>query len=181
MSLPAREECLSFYRELGTPDNIISHVLVVNRIAVFLAKRLRREGLPVDVELVDRASLLHDLDKWPCIQNKNIEHGFETERILAEKGYPEAGYYARQHRADLIINGLETWEEKIINYADRRVVEDRIVGMAERWDYINHKYPSKDGEKRRLMVKLSSELEKEIFSRIKMRPEELEREMDSEH
>ena len=173
MKLPTREQCLGFYREIGTPENIMKHVNIVNRIAVFLAKKLKGNGVAINIDLVDRASLLHDLDKWICINDKRLNHGFETERILKEIGYPEVGFYARQHRADLILEGLETWEEKIIAYADRRTLHDKIVLLNERFDDLNIRYPPKDKIKREKERQLSIELEKEIFSKLDFRPEEL--------
>ena len=173
MKYPSREECLRDYLEIKTPQNIIEHVIVVNKVAVFLAKKLKKKGIKLNLRLVDKASLLHDLDKWLCINDKSLKHGFETEKMLAEKGYPEIGFYARQHVAELILGELKTWEEKIINYADKRVLHDQIVSLKERFDYINERYPAKDFEKRRKIIELSYVLEKEIFSKLGFSPEEL--------
>lgn len=173
MKSPSREECLEWYKEYGTPDNIIEHVKTVNRLANFLAKELKDKGITIDLEMVDKASLLHDLDKWLCINDKSVDHGFETERILAKKGYPKIGFYARQHRADLILEELKSWEEKVISYADKRCNGEVVVTLKGRFDYINEKYPAKDKEKRNKEIRLFYELEKEIFDIIGMDPEDL--------
>lgn len=173
MKFPSTEECLKWYRDYETPNNIIEHVKTVNRVANFLAKELSNKGIKISLEMVDKASLLHDLDKWQCINDKTINHGFETEKILAKKGFPEIGFYARQHRADLILEKLETWEEKIISYADKRCNGDKVVSLKERFDYINEKYPAKDKEKRSREMKLFYELEKEIFDILKISPSDV--------
>jgi hypothetical protein len=138
-----------------------------------MAKKLREKGVKINIELVDIASLLHDLDKWLCINDKNLRHGFETEKILAEKGYPEVGFYARQHRADLISEGLNTWEEKVIAYADRRTMHDKLVLINERYDDLNLRYPPKNPEKREGERRLTLEMEKELFSNLDFRPEDV--------
>ena len=52
---PSREECIAWLKELKMPENILAHVMQVNRIAVFIAKKLKQKGVAVDVDLVDRA------------------------------------------------------------------------------------------------------------------------------
>ena len=44
MRFPTREQCLRWYKELGTPQNIIDHVIAVNKVAVFLCKKLKEKG-----------------------------------------------------------------------------------------------------------------------------------------
>ena len=173
MKFPTREECFSWYEEQNTPKNIIEHVKTVNKVANFLAEKLSKKGIKINLELVDKASLLHDLDKWQCINDKSINHGFETEKILTKKGYPEIGFYARQHRADLIVEKFKTWEEKIVSYADKRCNGDKVVSLKERFDYVNEKYPAKDINKRKEEIRLFYELESEIFNIIGINPDEL--------
>ncbi len=175
MRYPTKEQCFEFYKEQNTPQNMIEHVILVNKIAVFLAKKLKENGEKIDIKLVDAASLLHDLDKWICVNDKSLKHGFESERILTEKGFPEIGYYARQHVAEFITFGYKTWEEKVIAYADKRVNGDKIVSLKERFDYINIRYPAKDKKIRDDTIRLSYELEKEICEKIKIKAEELEK------
>ena len=86
MKLPTKEQILEWYKELDTPENIIDHVILVNKISMFLAKKLVEKGIKVNLELVDASSLVHDLDKWLCVNDKSIDHGFKTEEILKEKG-----------------------------------------------------------------------------------------------
>ncbi|MCM2326126.1 MAG: hypothetical protein NDI94_06700 [Candidatus Woesearchaeota archaeon] len=173
MKYPSHEECINWYKEQKTPDNIMAHVKKVNEVANFLAEKLTEKGIRINLEIVDKASLLHDLDKWMCINDKSIDHGFETERILTKKGFPDLGFYARQHRADIILDGLNSWEEKIIAYADKRCNDDNVVSLKERFDYVNVKYPAKDIEKRKREMRLFYELEEEIFRIIGISPDKL--------
>ena len=163
MKLPDHNQIIGWYKEIGTPVHIIHHAKFVNKIAMFLASELVKKGIKINLDLVDKASLVHDLDKWLCINDNTVKHGFKTEEILIEKGYPELGYYARQHRGDLIVHGLRTWEEKVIAYSDKRVQEDKIVSLKNRFEVINGRYPPKDVKEREEQIRLFFELEKEIF------------------
>ncbi|MEM3374407.1 MAG: hypothetical protein QXE31_04255 [Candidatus Woesearchaeota archaeon] len=180
MKLPTREQCLQFYKELETPENIINHVKKVNEVANFLALKLKEKGININLELVDRASLIHDLDKWYTLNHKEVLHGDYTKKILEQKGYPELGFYAKQHIIEGAILPYKTWEEKIIAYADKRVNGDKIISLKERWDYINKRYTAIDSEKRKFAEKLTYEIEKEIFDIIKLDPNKLEEEIKKE-
>lgn len=170
--MPSREKCLEFYKEQNTPENIMKHVLKVNKVAVFLAKKLLEKGEKIDFDLVDKASLLNDLDKWQCINDRSLVHGNITEQILTEKGYPELGYYAKRHIIEFLPKKAG-WEEKIIMYSDKRVLNDEIVTLEERFKYINEKYPPRDKEKRMNSIRHSYDVEKEIMEKIDMEPEGL--------
>ncbi len=171
--LPTREECFDLLKEYKVPENIIQHTLLVTKIAVFLAKKLKETGLDIDVDLVDRASLVHDLDK---IQTLNTgQHGIMTEEILTKRDYSLVGKIAMQHKFGTIHDPTLSWEAKIVNYADKRVAHDKLVSLKERideaWERYKHKYKKRDLEALRLFIKL----EEDIFSRIKLKPEDLEK------
>jgi hypothetical protein len=174
MKYPTRKQCFEFYWEINTPLNIVDHVIIVNNIAYFLAKKLKEKKVKIDLKLVDAASFLHDLDKWLCINNKTLVHGIETERILKEKGYPEVGYYAKQHIAELLTDD-STWEEKVICYSDKRVLDVKIVPLKKRFEYINLRYPPKDPERRLESIRNTYEIEQQIMEKIGMDTEELEK------
>ena len=57
VNLPSRDECYSILKEFEVPDGVMGHTELVNKIAVFLAKKLKQAGVDINVELVDRASL----------------------------------------------------------------------------------------------------------------------------
>jgi hypothetical protein len=128
----------------------------VNRVAVFLARRLQEAGESVNLELVDRASLLHDTvrvtdwdrlsfeyfpeppdpadipvweaqrKRWPA----SLPHARVNEEIFSDR-YPELSRVIAHHSIGAT-SELDSWEEKIVNYADRRVAHDRIVTLDER-------------------------------------------------
>jgi len=133
---------MEILNEVGMPENIKNHSMQVNRVAMFLAGKLREKGFPVNMRLVDAASLLHDIDKHYILQyGDEYSHGAEGARMLEEMGYPEVAPVVRKHvLCNLTRESLDTWEEKIVHYADMRVTRDRIVPLEERIDYIRKRY-----------------------------------------
>ena len=74
--------------------------------------------------------------------------------------------------------GPQTWEEKIVNYADKLVKHDEIVSLKERFDDLHERYTSKvipnfNEELRDEKEKIIFEYEKEIFSYLDFKPEDL--------
>jgi len=65
MNLPNKEECEELFAKYNTPQNVIKHSKQVNKIAVWLAKKLKENNIDINIELVDYASLLHDLVRLP--------------------------------------------------------------------------------------------------------------------
>ncbi|MBI2598383.1 MAG: HDIG domain-containing protein, partial [Candidatus Diapherotrites archaeon] len=142
MNLPSREECIGWLKELKMPANIFEHVMQVNRIAVFLAKKMRQKGIAVDVVLVDRASLVHDIDKHLTLENG--KHGYLGKEIVQKKGYPALAEFCVTHLLTFVPeNKFPSIEHKIVFYADKRVNGDQIVSLKERFEYFQKRYGSK--------------------------------------
>ncbi|MCX6706983.1 MAG: HDIG domain-containing protein [Candidatus Woesearchaeota archaeon] len=173
MNLPTHQQCIELFDEYKVPDNVRRHSFCVNKVAVFLARKLREKGIEIDVELVDRASLLHDLDKIPTLDKPG--HGEMTEKILLEKGHhPKIGKIIKKHCFNAILdNGLETWEEKLVNYSDKKCREDSIVTLHERFEYGKKRYPHLRGPRTNEAEQLFLDFEKEVFNIIRLDPEKL--------
>jgi len=60
-NLPTRQECFNIMKKYHVPSHILDHSQSVAKLAVFLAKKLNENGIIVDVALVERACLLHDM------------------------------------------------------------------------------------------------------------------------
>jgi putative nucleotidyltransferase with HDIG domain len=177
MKIPTKEECFEILKEYDVPQNIIDHSLRVTSIAVFLAKKLVEKGIEIDVDVVERASLLHDLDKIATLHDFNI-HGKVSQEILSKKGYAELGKIVFSHRAESIKDGVvESWEEKVVNYADKLAQNDKLVSVSERFEYGRKKYPHLTTPEHMRTEELVKEVEKEIFSHLDFEPCNLEEKM----
>ena len=167
--LPSREQCLKLLEKHKVPEHIVRHSVAVEKVAVFLAKKLVEAGQQVNVELVSRASLLHDIDKMRTLEI-GAGHGSISKQILEGESLPELGLLAFKHHLSHILGEkpFGNWEEKLVYYADKRVTHDQIVSLDERFEYLLERY----GNKKEIVDKISSckpkvkELEEEIFSKI---------------
>ncbi len=139
--LPDLVETLALLRAHGVPENVVRHSLAVAGVAHHLALRLRERGVPVDPLLVHRGALLHDLDK--LTSEKPADHGVGAGRILRSRGWPALARIAERH---VLGAQPETWEEKVVHYADKVVEEDEVVGLEARVTCLSCRY-SAEGEK----------------------------------
>lgn len=205
-NLPTRKECLALIEEHHVPSHIAKHSLAVAKLAVFLAQRLNEKGIAVDIDLVDRACLLHDIaricnikkldysrfeqpvtaedkEKWRQLRAiyEGVPHEYAAYDILKDK-YPALALTIKKHRYIGILNEKEkpnTWEEKLVYYADMRVMHDKIVPLEERLTEAHkrnvHFYKT---ETQRLSTiaqvdPLIYRLEKEIFDEIGLSPHQI--------
>jgi uncharacterized protein len=213
-SLPTHKECLAIIDEHHVPPHIVKHSLAVAKLAVFLAQRLNEKGTVVDVNLVDRACLLHDIvricdfkeldysrfeqpvtaeDKaiWQQLRAKYKEtpHEYAACDILKEK-YPALALTIKKHRYIGILNEKEkpnSWEEKLVYYADMRVMHDKIVPLEERLTEAHkrnvHFYKT-EAQRLSTIAKVDPliySLEKEIFDEIGLSPLDITDEFIDSH
>ncbi len=156
--IPTKEECLRLMGQYGMLENIIRHSLEVARVALFLSVELNKKGQRIDLGLVEAASLLHDLTKTECLKTKE-DHAQTGSQLLREMGYERVGKVVAQH----IWLGREgepstISEAEIVNYADKRVMHDRIVSLEERFKDLRERY----GRHQRAMDYLER-VQKEIY------------------
>jgi putative nucleotidyltransferase with HDIG domain len=173
MRIPTREECLQMLKENNVPRNIIEHSKAVADIAVELGRKLKSHGEDINLQLLEAGALLHDICKHECIgrgHEAEIAHGDMGADFLRKKGLPEIAEMARTHMMGAVLTPrmLDTWEKKLVFYADKRVNHDKRVTIDERFDYIEKRYPKEKGVfvKAKHIVK---KMEKEIFEKAGVR------------
>lgn len=171
--IPTEEECERLIVEMGMLENIVAHCRQVCRVALLLADHLRPDGL--NRELIQAAALLHDITKTRSFQTHE-DHAETGAQLLADLGYPELGRIVGQHvRLDRYFSSKIPAEEEIVNYADKRVLHDRIVPLSERMGYILEKY-GREPERKRAILLLWEEteaLEGRLFAGLPFAPEEI--------
>ncbi len=197
--IPTKEECFHLMDKYKTPIGVRKHCLAVNKVAVFLAKKLKAAGVDIDINIVDAASLLHDfvrqlnfysfdgakpeeLAVWRPLKEiySHMDHADIAAELLKNK-YPMIGRVIAKHGCQAVLNDeIETWEEKVVAYADRRVIHNKIASIEERYEDVRIRHeafyvrsgldPKKEKQK---MLKI----EKSIFRKLKFKPEQLEEEM----
>lgn len=175
-TIPTREECLRLMGEYRMLENIISHSFAVAKVALFLSVELNKKGQRIDLRLVEAASLLHDLTKTECLKTKE-DHALTGSQLLKRIGYERVGEIVARH-IWLGREGdpLSVCEEEIVNYADKRVMHDRIVSLEERFRDLKERY-GKHGRVEDYMEHLQGEtfgIESKIFHILQTDPNDLE-------
>jgi len=202
-SLPTRKECLAIIKEHHVPPHIVKHSLAVAKLAVFLAQQLKEKGIAMDVDLVDKACLLHDIvricnikeldysrfeqpvtaedkAKWQQLRARyeGVPHEYAAYDILKDK-YPALALTIKKHRYIGVLDEKEkpnTWEEKLVYYADMRVMHDKIVPLEERLNEAHRRnvhFYKTDTQRLSTIAKVDPliyRLEKEIFDKIGLSP-----------
>jgi len=205
-NLPTRKECQAIIEGHHVPPHIVKHSLAVAKLAVFLAQKLKEKGITIDVNLVDKACLLHDIvricdfkeldfnrfeqpvtaeDKaeWQQLRAKyeGIPHEYAAYDILKEK-YPALALTIKKHRYIAVLDEEEkpnTWEEKLVYYADKRVMHDNIVTLKERLTEAHKRnvfFYDTEAQSKIIIAKVDPliyRLEKEIFEKVGLDPVEI--------
>ena len=197
-ALPTHKQCLRMLKEHRVPSHIVRHSLTVAKLAIFLAERLKEKGVPVDVALVDRACLLHDIfricdfkqsDDGKAEQNTTWKSKAKRQQIkshedaaydLLKEKYPVLALTVKKHRYSALLDEKErphTCEEKLVYYADKKVMHDRIVPLKQRLEEAhkrNAPRPKAQGGINPAKIdRLIYKLEEEIFSKIELNPDEV--------
>ena len=162
--IPSEEECHRILAENKVPENIVRHSEKVKEFALELAGKIGG----VNMELVAAGALLHDLDKAETLEGKPY-HGELGWEKLREKGFGAVAEICRKHLLEKVAE-LKTLEEKIVYYADKRIIDERIVTLKERIEFVKEKYGSRDARLREKIGEAAPkalELERELMAMVK--------------
>ncbi|MCP4625011.1 MAG: HD domain-containing protein [bacterium] len=177
MKIPTQEQCFLLMCRMKMMDHIVVHSMQVCRVAAFLAEHLNSERNRFNPDLIRAAALLHDITKTRSFKTEE-NHALTGSRFLAEQGYPEVGELVRQHvRLDAYPDPVTLGEAELINYADKRVLHDEIVGLDKRLEYILERYGQEPEHQARIHWLWGKTLvmEDRIFSELAVTPPDLNR------
>lgn len=175
MRIPPQNECLQMLCTTDMPDHIQNHSRLVCRIGLVLADGLIAAGIPINRDLVMASALLHDITK-PRSFETGENHAKTGGEYLSTLGFPEVGEIVRQHVVlDHYFDGTAPSEAEIVNYADKRVLHDRVVPLDDRMAYILQRYATTI-ERQVLLQELWNQtrlLEQRLFAYLSFAPESL--------
>ena len=154
-----------------TPFNTLGHVGGVHYVAVYAARQLARNGIPVDVALISGAAACHDIGKYGCKKNEEKRvpylHYYYTGMCCRRLGLPGIGHIAANHSVwDLELENLSV-ESLLLIYADFRVKSSRdaqgkeivhFYSLAQAFDVILGKLDNVDDAKRQRYQKVYAKL-----------------------
>lgn len=138
---PSPAQTLAMWDQFAMLDNIRRHSRVVCAVGLLVCDWLAEAGLHLNREVVTAGAMLHDIAKTPCL-NSSRRHDLEGEQILAGAGYPELGRIVALHVYIPPDHPLD--EAMLVNYADKRVNDDTIVNLNQRYAYIADRYGKGD-------------------------------------
>jgi uncharacterized protein len=137
--IPSQKECDELMAKYCMLPNIIAHSRQVMRVSLVITDNLKN-GVSINRNLVLAAALLHDITKERSLETRE-PHDQSGGELLRELGFARIGEIVKQHVILLDFNPQEKLEEReIINYADKRVLHDRIVSLAERVEDLIQRY-----------------------------------------
>jgi len=177
MRIPSKRECYQLIYEMEMLDHIVVHSLQVCRVATFLVDRMEISNGNLNRDMVQASALLHDITKTRSFKTKE-DHARTGEQLLVDLGYPEVGYIIGQHvRLDEYFATNIPMEAEIVNYADKRILHDKVVSLKDRMIYILRKYVKKSEHRQRFcwLWERSKDLEERLFNCLSFSPGELDR------
>ena len=180
IKIPSEEECRQLVAGMGMLDNIVAHCRQVCRVSLLIVDHLKTDHLQpegLNRELIRAAALLHDITKTRSFQTRE-DHAETGEQLLMEIGYPEVGRIVGQHvRLESYFASALPTEAEVVNYADKRVLHDRIVPLDERMGYILERY-GREPERKRMIILLwekTEALEARLFAGLPFAPDDISR------
>jgi uncharacterized protein len=179
MQIPTRDRCFDLIQKMQMLDHIKAHSIQVCRVATALAVPLADHPASPDLKLIQAAALLHDITKTRSFKTGE-QHAATGESLLKNMGYPEVGRIIGQHvQLEAYVSADFPTEAEIINYADKRVLHDKIVSLKERMNYIDKRYGKSEADRKRIknLRELTIEMERWLFQFLPFSPGELLKEV----
>jgi uncharacterized protein len=177
ISLPSYDDCLALMAAHGMLPNVGEHSYRVMQVADFLGQALAAAGLELHLPLISTGALLHDLGKTPCLGTPR-NHAQWGAEVLAALGYPELAQVVQEH-VRLAEKSVEDprplREAEVVNYADKRVLHNRVVSLADRFADLKVRYGRTPEALARInaMEVSSQALEEKLFAALPCGPEDL--------
>jgi hypothetical protein len=123
---PSRDECEALLAARHVDEAVRRHSRVVADVATVLARALREAGVDIDVARVEACAMLHD------IARDQPHHATAGSAAMLELGFPALATPIACHM-DLDFGGGEPDACAIVYLADKRVSQDRVVSLDERF------------------------------------------------
>jgi putative nucleotidyltransferase with HDIG domain len=175
MNIPTGKQCFQIIRTMGMMEHIVDHSIMVGNVTLCLCRHVKQTSPSLNVELATSAALLHDITKTRSLETGE-RHSDSGGELLSTLGYPEVGDIIRQHVIlDCCEEDAPITEQEIVNYADKRVLHNRVVTLARRLEYIQDTYGSQHHLKDRIarMWHMTQVLENKLFRQIPFSPAQL--------
>ncbi len=146
----SREEALDFLKSLNCPENVIEHSICVSKEAVLIAETIQKNGIDVDVKLVEIGALLHDVGRSV---SHGMDHAVIGSRLIEDAGFdPRLVNIVKKHigagldSEDISLYNLpednyipETLEEQIVSHADNLFKGSEKITLEKRVEIMKNR------------------------------------------
>lgn len=187
------QDILQLYEEFHTPKHVRRHCQAVAEFALELGEKITASGEDINLTLLRQAGLLHDFVRvvdfrtftpetfpdevteediivWKKLREtyRGLHHADAGAQILEERGHTALAELVRKHATLQIFQGLHSWTEKILYYADKRAKHDQIVSLRDRLDdgRLRNAPETADTKEAELLDQKIFALEEEIMKKI---------------
>lgn len=167
------QEAWELLQEFGVPPHVIEHSKRVAEVACFLTYELRKVGCALDLSLIEAGAILHDVAKAHSLESGEDHAGLGGE-WLRERGLYKVADIVRYH-VHLPDEAMKISEVAVVNYADKRVMETKVVSLRARFEDIIQRYGVDGSRSDRLnfLYEKIKKLEQILFAPLPFGPEEL--------
>jgi putative nucleotidyltransferase with HDIG domain len=182
MAIPSRSEAAALLRGLDPNDKLMAHSTAVGEVAAFLCSGMISRGVEVDVDLVETAAFLHDVDKAlpQGHEVRKLGHGIGGAKWLTDLGYEELAIAVANHPVGFLAaaDSYDEYAQKvgfeglIVAYADKRALQE-IVSLDARFDRWARRYP--DSETLPVARERARLLERDVCEAAGVDPDEVGR------
>jgi len=176
ITLPSYDDCLELMTAHGMLPNIREHSFRVMQVAEVLGRALTAAGFELHLPLISTGALLHDIGKTACLGTAN-NHAHWGAEILASLGYLELAQVVREHvrLEDRAPDPRPLREAEVVNYADKRVLHERVVTLKERFLDLQERYGRNPEARDRIaaMEVKTRALEDKLFAPLNLTPLDL--------
>jgi putative nucleotidyltransferase with HDIG domain len=147
MAIPTPDQAEAILRSVGLPAGIVAHSRGVARVSAEAARLVAARGIPLDVELVQAAALLHDVDKLETRDGDGV-HGQVGAERLAAMGHAELAAPVASHPVTALLDDARFprgWPSVLVSVADRHVA-GTFLTTDQRIDDLAARYPQHAAE-----------------------------------
>ncbi len=175
-------------KDVLLPAHIVRHCDTVADVCNTLAEDLIRRGILVRKRALHDAARIHDLLRfidfrrgghpenthtdeqrslWASLAQRfpGMHHEAACAHFLREHGFPVIATIVEVHGLELPSPDRSTIEQKLLFYADKRVLIDKVVTLEERFaDFAKRYGGGKTSEEGKMWYEEAKRVERELFS-----------------
>lgn len=174
--IPSPEDCFEYMEKYGMLENIKAHSIIVERVAVIIARELQNKVDAISLERVTAGALMHDIGKTLCL-NSSDDHAAKGKEICLQNDLHEIADIVGEHvRLRNYGPSVPIGDKEVVYYADKRVNHDAIVSLDERLAYLLDRYGKNQEyicQRIRDNFDQCRALEKRLFAELPFLPEDL--------